>query len=80
MRGVLPSLEQLYLSVNYLTGEDCDAVMYAVCIGAMPALQHVYMDGCDASEGAQEIMNELLQRGDFFLECEAALSSGQQSG
>ena len=80
IRGVLPSLEQLHLSVNYLAGEDCDAVMYAVCIGAMPALQHVHMEGCDASEGAREIMDELLQRGDLFLECEAALSSGRPEG
>ena len=80
IRGVLPSLEELHLSVNYFTGEDCDALMYAVCVGAMPALQHVYMQGCDASEDDQENLDELLQRGDFFLECEAALSAGQQSG
>ena len=81
---MLPSLEELHLSVNCLTGEDCDAVMYAVCIGAMPALRHAYMEGCGASDGAQEDLAELLLRGDVFLECEAlalaALSAGQQSG
>ena len=77
---MLPSLEELHLSVNYLTSKDCEDIMYAVCIGAMPALRRTYMEGCDVSEGAQETLAELLQRGDLFLEYEAALSAGQQSG
>jgi len=75
VRGVLPSLEVLRLSGNDITGQGCDAVAYAVCIGALQALRLAYLvegrEGEEAQE-AQEDLDEMLLRGDLFAQAAAA--------
>jgi len=54
---VLPSLLQLWLSDNELSDAGCATLASALCAGAMPRLQRIYLKGnvCTTSEGIEAV-------------------------
>jgi hypothetical protein len=58
--GVLPKLERLHLSFTRITDDGCAALAAALDSGALPALEHVCLDGIPASDAAKAAAGEAL--------------------